>query len=77
VKAVRDLGRLWCALCRTPRIVLGTVAGNDFDPWMVAQPCRDRLSRALRQEIDRPMLCEIHQDRAIDPALAEGTIIDA
>ena len=77
VKAIGDLGAPRGPCCRASGIILGPVTGNDFDPGMVAQPCGDGLGRALRQEIDRPMLFEIHQDRAIDPALAEGKIIDA
>jgi hypothetical protein len=77
VKAIRDLRRFRCALCRTPGIVLGTVAGNDCHSRVGAQPCRDRLRRALRQEIDGPMLFKIDQDRARDPPLAEGKIINA
>jgi len=44
---------------------------------MVAEPCRDRLGRTLRQEVNRAMLFEIHQDGAIDSPLPEGKIIDA
>ena len=77
VKAVRDLRRLRCAFGRTPRIIRRAITRNDFDPWVCSQPCRHRLGRALWQEIDRPMLFEIHEDRAIDPPLAERKIIDA
>ena len=77
MKAIRDLGRLRGTCCGAAGIVLSPVTGNDFDAWMVAQPRRDGLGCALRQEIHRPTLFEIHQDGAIDPALAEGKIIDA
>jgi hypothetical protein len=77
VKAIRDLGRGWSTFGRTAGVVLGPVTGNDFDPRMIAQPRGDDLGRAFRQEFDRPTLFKIHQDRAIDPALAEGKIIDA
>src|SRR5439155_25015429 len=58
------------------RIVLGTVAGNDFDAWMVPQPRRDGRGGTLWQEINRPTAFEIDQDGSRDSALAERTIID-
>jgi hypothetical protein len=76
VKAVCNLGRLRGAFGRTARIIRGAITGNDFDPWMGAQPCRHGIRGTLGQQIDRPLLFEIHQDRAIDAALAEGKIID-
>jgi hypothetical protein len=76
VKAVRDLGRLRCPFGGPARILRRAITGNHFDAWMVAQPGRHRLGCALRQEIDRPLLFEIHQDCAIDAALAERKIID-
>jgi hypothetical protein len=36
MKAISDLGGLRRALCGAAGIVLGTVAGNDGDAWMVA-----------------------------------------
>jgi hypothetical protein len=77
MKAIGDLGGLRRPRCGASGIVLGTVTGNDFDSGMVTQPGRDRLGRALRQERNGPTVFEIHQDRAIDPALAERKIIDA
>jgi hypothetical protein len=77
VKAIRYLDGLWRPVSRASGIVLGAVAGNDFDPGMGAQPCGHSLGRALRQKIDRALLFEIHQDGAIDPALAQGKIVDA
>src|SRR5919201_5032900 len=77
MKAISDLSGLWRALCGAAGIVLGTVAGNDSDAWMVAQPRRDGLGGALRQEIHGPPAFEIDQDRPIDPPLAEGKIINA
>jgi hypothetical protein len=43
---------------------------------MGTQPCRHSIRSALGQQIDRPLLCKIHQHCAIDPPLAEGKIID-
>jgi hypothetical protein len=40
------------------------------------QPGRHGVRGALGQQIDRPLLFQIHQNRAIDPPLAEGKIID-
>jgi hypothetical protein len=77
VKAIGHLDRVWRACCRTARIVRRAITGNDFDPWVCTQPRRHRLCGALGQQIDRPLLLEIDQDRAIDPALTEGKIIDA
>ena len=77
MKAIGDLGGLRRPRCGASGIVLGTVTGNDFDSRMVTQPGRDRLGRALRQEINGPTAFEIDQDGPIDPALAEGKIINA
>jgi hypothetical protein len=77
MKAIGNLGGLWRPFGGASSIVLSTVTGNDFDPGMVTQPGRDRLGRALRQERHGPTVFEIDQDRAIDPALAEGKIINA
>jgi hypothetical protein len=77
VKTIGHLRGIRCPHCGASGVVLGPVAGNDFDAWMLMQPCCHGLGRPLREEIDRPMLLEIHQDGAIDPALAERKIIDA
>ena len=76
MKAIGDLGRLWRPRCGTAGIVLGPVAGNDFDAWMVVQPRRDGLGRTLRQEIHGPTSFEIDQDGAIDPPFSHREIID-
>jgi hypothetical protein len=76
MKAIGDLRGLRRTLCGASGIVLGTVAGNNFNAWMVAQPRRDGLGGTLGQEINRPTSFEIDQNGSIDPALAEGKIID-
>ena len=76
MKAIGDLGGLRRTLGGASRIVLGTVAGNNFDPGMGAQPRRDGLGRPLWQEINRLTAFEIDQDGSIDSALAERKIID-
>jgi len=43
---------------------------------MGTQPGRHSVRGALGQKINRALLCEIHQDGAIDAALPEGKIID-
>jgi hypothetical protein len=76
VKTIGDLCGLRRALCGAAGIVLGTIAANDGDAWMAAQPRRNGLGGTLRQEIHGPTSFEIHQDGPIDPALPQGTIID-
>jgi len=76
MEAIGDLRGLRRTLGGASGIVLGTVAGNNVDAWMGAQPRRDSLGSTLRQEINRPTAFEIDQDGAIDPALAERKIID-
>jgi hypothetical protein len=76
MKTIGDLGGSRRAFCGAAGIVLGTVAGNNVDAWMGAQPRRDGLGSTLRQEINRPTAFEIDQDRPIDSALAERKIID-
>src|SRR5215510_7704568 len=76
MEAISDLCGLRRALCSASGIVLGTIAGNNFDPGMGTQPRRDPLGGTLRQEINRPTAFEINQDSPIDSALAERKIID-
>jgi len=76
MEAIDDLRGLRRTLGGASGIVLGTVAGNNFDAWMGAHPRRDGLGSTLWQEINRSTAFEIDQDGAIAPALAEGTIID-
>jgi len=76
METIGDLRGLRRTRCGASGIVLGTVAGNNFDAWMSVQPRRDGLSSTLWQEIHRPTAFEIDQDGSIHPALAEGKIID-
>jgi hypothetical protein len=76
MKAIGNLRGLRRTLGGASGIVLGPVASNDFDAWMVAQPRRDGLGSTFWQEIRRPTAFEINEDSPIDPALAEGKIID-
>ena len=76
MQAIGALGSLRRALCSTAGIGLGTVAGNDCDAWMGAQPRRAGLGSTRWQAIHRPPAFEIDQDGSRDPALAEGNIID-
>src|SRR5262250_3039546 len=76
MKAISDLGSLRRTHGGASGIVLGTVAGNNVDAWMVTQPRRDSLGSTLRQELHRPTAFEIDQDGSIDPALAERKIIN-
>jgi hypothetical protein len=76
MKPIGDLGGRWRPLYGTSGIILGPVAGDDGDPWMGAQPRRDGLGGALREEFHGPTSFEIHQDGPINPTLAEGKIID-
>jgi len=48
MKAIGNLSRLRRARCGTTGIVLGAIAGNNVDAWMVAQPRRDGLGGTLR-----------------------------
>jgi hypothetical protein len=76
MEAIGDRRGLRRTLGGASGIVLGTVAGNHVAPGMGAQPRRDGRGSTLWQESHRPTAFEIDQDGAIDPALAEGKIID-
>jgi hypothetical protein len=43
---------------------------------MVTQPGRERLSRAMGQEIDRLMVFEVNQDRSVDSPFLQREIIN-
>jgi hypothetical protein len=75
VKAVRDLGRLGCALTRTVRIGFRPIASNDLDPRMSLEPLHQGASLAIVEEGHGPAALEVKEDRPIGLPFPIGPII--
>jgi len=73
--AVDNLTGVWGTLAGAPRIFRRTVAHNDRNTRVVVQPGGEGVGRAIRQEVNRATSCEINEDAAGYPALAEGKIV--
>src|SRR5262249_6340160 len=55
----------------------GPIAANDFYPWMLAQPLRQRLGGAIRPQINRAGGFQINDYGAVGVAFPEGEVIHA
>jgi hypothetical protein len=55
-----------------------TIADNDLDSWVAAQPVGEELGSAIIEQVDRPMPLQVEKQGAISPLLAsERNVIDA
>lgn len=77
METVDHLLCLRCAVTHAARIVLRAIACHDRDLRLTLQPCRDSCRCPLREQVDRAPTFEVHHDRAIDAALAQGEIVNA
>jgi hypothetical protein len=68
VKPVHHLRGLGRPPANTVGVELAPVATDDGDRRMLGQPDGDGGSRAVRQEIDDPMGCQINEDGTIPMA---------
>ena len=62
---IRDLHRSRCALARSLGVGAATVAGDNLDAGMLAQPSCDGLAAAFRQEIDDTPALQVADDGAV------------
>jgi len=75
--AICHLERSRCPVRGSASILGRAVTGDHVDTRMVPQPGRERLGRAIRQEIDWLMVFEVDEDRSIDPPFLQRKIINA
>jgi hypothetical protein len=78
VEAASHLGRLRCCLTGTVGKRPTAIATHHFDlrPAVLLQPHGKGRRVSVGQEIEDAMLLQIHEDRAIVAAAAEGEIVD-
>jgi hypothetical protein len=70
VEAICDLDRLGCPLSSSFGIGTSSIADNDLDTGVAAQPVGEDFGSAIVEQVDRPMRLEVEQQGAIPPLLA-------
>ncbi|CAM3196814.1 hypothetical protein DESA109040_02175 [Deinococcus saxicola] len=65
-----------CALADSLFVFQGTVSTDDFDVWVLLEPCGQRARTSVWQQVDWRSCFEIDDDRAIHVATPEREIID-
>jgi hypothetical protein len=58
-------------------IAAGAITGNDLSTGMILQPGRNRVTLAVRQQVDRPVALQIDDDGAVALAPPPRPVIDA
>ena len=77
VPPVRNLDRIGCAAGCALGIGPCPISADKLDARMRSQPLRERVRRAVRQDIDRTTLVQVNQYRAIGLSFPESEIINA
>ena len=62
VEAISHLDRTWCSLATALGVRTSTIADDDLDARMLAEPPGEHLGGAVVQQVNRSMPFEIHQD---------------
>jgi hypothetical protein len=75
MKPVRDLRGGRGPLARALGIRTRPIPCDHLHAWMCPEPLGHRLSRPIRQERHRLTALQVHQDRAVGLAFAEGEIV--
>src|SRR5919107_2029230 len=77
VPAIQHLDRLRRSLLYSPLVFRGAVSSYDAELRVLRQPGVEGFSRAVIEQIYGPMPFEIHDDRALPPALQEREVVHA
>jgi len=77
VPAIRDLDRLRRTVRNAANILCPAVTRDQFHAGVGLQPVRHGGRRTVREESNRPMLLQIHNDGAIHAAFAQCPIVQA
>ncbi len=69
-----------CVACGAPCLAASayptfSVSANHIDLWMPLEPDFDRISAAIRQQIDDPVPLQINQNRAVGVASLVGPVV--
>jgi hypothetical protein len=76
MEAIDHLHRLGGPSANAVCIEVTAITADDGDRRMLDEPGRDAGGRAVRQEVDDPMGCEIDEDGAIAMAPPPGPLVD-
>jgi hypothetical protein len=76
MKPIHDLGGMRGATANAVRIECTAIPTDDRNRWMLGEPLRHRVCRALRQEVQDLVIFQIDQDRAIALPASPGPLID-
>ena len=76
MEAIGNLPRLWCAFPRALRIKATTIAADNLDLRVLAEPHGCRRGRAIRKHVDNFAPFEIHHDRSVVHALEPAPLVD-
>ena len=77
MKPIHDLHRVGSAPANALRIEGAPIATDHGHGGMLEQPVRDKVRRALGQEVEHLVIFQIDQDRAIALPASPGPLIDA
>ena len=75
--AIRNLQGMGRTITNRLRIGLGSVTGDNLDPWMVAQPLTHAFRSSVRQEVNDVSTLMVNQDGSIPLSLPYCPIVDA
>ena len=75
--AVADLDGIRSPPADAVGIAAGAITGNDLSTGMILQPGRNRVTLAVRQQVDRPVALQIDDDGAVALAPPPCPVIDA
>jgi hypothetical protein len=68
-------------LGRTPanaiRVQIAPITADHLNRRMLGEPCRDAGGRAVRQQVDDTMRCQIDEDGAIAVVPPPGPLVDS
>jgi hypothetical protein len=77
MKAIGDLHRLGRPLAGTLGVRPAPVTADDLHFWMLVQPRRQDLRRAIGQQVDHLLRLQVHQDGSIRPPAPVRPVIHA
>jgi hypothetical protein len=75
--AINDLLGGWSAISGSTLIVLGTIATDDFDAWMLPEPLSQGFCAPVFQHVYWLMRLSIEQERSVGMSSSKGEIIHA
>jgi hypothetical protein len=77
VPAVGHLLGLRCSLAGGRTITWTTVAADDLNLWVLAQPGDHRVALAIGEQVDHLAALEVDHDAPVAVAAAPGEVVDA